>query len=135
MGDESFEALAAFLDNEPADPEEVARLLAGPEGQAALLDFALLKAAMQQDRTRPRRQFTASLEQRLAGRRGGWRRMLAAPRAAVAAAFLLTALAGFWLGTSTGSRAREDAGPPASARVVHFERGVDWHSASEQEGR
>jgi negative regulator of sigma E activity len=127
MREDPIAVLTAFLDGEITDADEVAAALTTPEGQAALIEVALLKIAMRQDQPLPRPDFVRALEARLASGTPWIRRAPAWPRVAMAAAVLVAILGGFWLGESRASR-REDQ-PPASSRVVHFQRGVNWQEA------
>jgi len=134
MEEESFETLAAFLDGDDVDSNHVAALLARPEGQAALLDFAMLKAAIRQDSARPRQTFVPETERRMAAAGVMWRRTVSRRRLAAAAALLAATVGAFWLGSS-GFRATRQDGPPVSTRVERFERGVDWTTGPFEEAR
>lgn len=127
MSEDSIAVLTAFLDGEVTDADEVAAALTTPEGQTALIDLALMKVAIRQDRPLARPEFVRTLEQRLAAPAPWMRRTLGWPRLAAAAAVLLGVLGGFWLGESRADR--QDNRPPASTRVVQFERGVNWQEA------
>jgi hypothetical protein len=112
MTDERYDVLSALLDREAVDPEMLARALDDPAGRAQLVDFARLRAQVQQEFaaddtvTSPSRQSTA-------------RRWLA--RAALVLLPLSLGLFGgaWWV-------EQREMRPPTPDRVVQFVPGVDW---------
>ena len=110
--EERFEVLSALLDREAVDPDALARALDDPAGRAQLVDFARLRARMQQE-------FSVDDSVTPTARRSTARRWLA--RAALVLLPLSLGLFGgaWWV-------EQREMRPPTPDRVVQFVPGVDW---------
>lgn len=107
----THEAISAFLDNEPFEPQALLDALADPDGRALLIDLLILQRLVQPSEV-------ASSVARPAGR-SPW---CNGARAAVAAAVLLfTSWAGYQLGERSTATA---SGPPAPTQIVKAQG--DW---------
>jgi hypothetical protein len=104
--------LSALLDRESVDPDALARALDDPAGRAQLVDFARLRARVQQE-------FSVDDAVLATSRRSTARRWLA--RAAMVLLPLSLGLFGgaWWV-------EQREMRPPTPDRVVHFVPGVDW---------
>jgi len=123
MDSQAGEILSAFIDGEQVDAVDLASALAKPGAREALIDFVRLRAAFADD-SRPSERFSQEMRSMLDGRR---RRLLSRPLRLVAAAavFVLATLGALDLGRRLRpQRAPDD--PPAVARVIRYEPGVDW---------
>ena len=98
------EVISAFLDDEPFDPQDLARALDDPAGRTLLIDSLMLRRIVQPTDVIP--PMTAAAP----ARRFGW-------RAAAAAAMFVVALAGGYLVGERRSIAPADEAPPPT-RVV-----------------
>lgn len=110
--DERYEMLSALLDRETIDPGALAEALDDPAGRARLVDFARLRAQMQQE-------FAVDDQKVAAPARSPARRWLAR------AALILLPLALGLVGGAWWVEQRE-LRPPTPDRVVQFVPGVDW---------
>jgi hypothetical protein len=110
--EERFEVLSALLDREAVDPDALARALDDPAGRAQLVDFARLRARVQQE-------FAVDDAVTPTARPSNARRWLA--RAALVLLPLSLGLFGgaWWV-------EQRELRPPAPDRVVQFVPGVDW---------
>ena len=110
--EDRFEVLSALLDREAVDPAALARALDDPAGRAQLVDFARLRARVQQE-------FAADDGGIAAPARSRARRWLA--RAALVLLPLSLGLFGgaWWV-------EQRHLRPPTPDRVVQFVPGVDW---------
>jgi hypothetical protein len=117
----THECIAAFLDNEPFDVEELRRSLATDEGRAFLIDSLALRDLVQPD--------DAAIVVGISHRRP--MRWLA-----VASAVALCSLSGYWMGQrqATGDAPMAAVVPdgpqapvPVPSRVIRLEPGVTWH--------
>ena len=111
---EAREVLSALIDREPVDPDVLAMVLEDAGARAMLVDFVRLRRLVETETGEH------SIEPfRAAGART--RRDPARLAAAAALVVLSVGLGGWWLlDTSSGEE------PPTPARVLRFERGVDW---------
>jgi hypothetical protein len=99
---ETHEVISAFLDDEPFDAQQLAKVLSDPEGRAQLIDLLALRQVMQPGKG------AMSMAQ---PKRGiGLRTMLAA------AAVLVALVGGYALGQRQSEIGRSEA--PAPTRVV-----------------
>lgn len=113
MTSEAREVLSALIDREPVDPDVLSEVLEDAAARAMLVDFVRLRRLVE---TETGEHSVESL--RAAGTRP---RRHPARLAAAALVVLSAGLGGWWLlETSSGDE------PPAPARVLRFERGVDW---------
>lgn len=110
----SHDVIAAFIDNEPFEPEQLSTALADPEGRALLIDLLALRRLAQPVDALPA----------IAGRTGRRRRIVGT---AIAAAAMVVAIAG---GYHWGERANSSgqSTPPVPARVVSG--GSAWHDVT-----
>jgi hypothetical protein len=118
---QTYECIAAFLDNEPFDAEELRRSLATEEGRAFLIDSLALRDLVQPG--------AAAIPSATPRRRAS--RWLAA-----AAAMTLCCAGSYWAGLRTSDReasavvatpAAAAAPMPAPSRIIRLEPGVTWH--------
>ena len=93
--------ISAFLDDEPFNPDDLARALSEPDGRALLIDLLALRQLMQ-----PK---DAGIVDRRP-KPSGWRVLLAA------AAVLVAMVGGYFVGQRQIETA--SAAPPAATRVV-----------------
>jgi hypothetical protein len=121
MRAESGEVLSAFVDGESFEPSEVAAVLAEPGARDMLVDFVLLRRAVEAGEE-PSPEFVSEMRARLRPRRvPRGLRLLAA-----AAVVMLAVLGALDLGGLGWSVPTKDA-PPAASRELRFDPGVDWH--------
>ena len=114
--------LSAFCDGEPVDPDALATALDDPSGRHALVDFARLRAVVND----PSEPLPASLS-RLRARPS--RFAMAIPLPAVAALVVLVLLGAWMLPRPSWIPVRStDQQPPTPARVVQYTPGVDWQN-------
>lgn len=94
MNQQYVEVLSAFFDGEAVDPDLLASSLEDPEATTFLLEFARLRRAVQEDRSRPDEEFCEAVRDRLAREeaRGQLRRRFL--RTSLAASLMLAAAAG-----------------------------------------
>lgn len=111
------EVLSALIDGEAVDPDTLERVLADTDSRSLLVEFVRLRNAITRDDEAASavRYTDAQFRMRYSRRRSVlW----------IAAGILLLLVSsggGWWL----GARFAQD-GPPAPARVVEFQPGVDW---------
>jgi hypothetical protein len=118
MSDTDTEVISAFCDGESVDPDALERAIADPAGRQLLVDCARLRDAFRRDE--------GALPPSLAKmRRTPVPRRPATPFLRLAAALLLGIGVGSYLLPQERGSQRS---PPAAARVVSFEPGVDWQS-------
>jgi hypothetical protein len=110
--EERFEVLSALLDREAVDPDALARALDDPAGRTQLVDFARLRARVQQE-------FAVDDAVTTAPRPSSARRWLAR------AALVLLPLSLGLLGGAWWVEQRE-LRPPTPDVVVRLVPGVDW---------
>jgi hypothetical protein len=116
-----IETMSALWDGEPVDPDALAAALGDTAARAALVDFARMRVAV--------RAGDAPLPSSLSTmRRSRGIARVRLPIAAVAALLLIVLLTGWMLPRPWAVESREDL-PPAPARTLTFEPGVDWQSA------
>ena len=115
-----IETMSALWDGEPVDPDALAAALADHAARAALVDFARMRAEVLAGAS----PLPASLE---AMRRSHAITRVRLPLGAVAALLLIMLFTGWMLPRPWAER-REDL-PPAPARTLTFEPGVDWKQA------
>jgi hypothetical protein len=116
-----IETMSALWDGEPVDPDALAAALGDPSARAALVDFARMRAAVRADES----QLPASLETMRSSHAITRVRL---PLGAVAALLLIMLFTG-WMLPRPWADSREEDLPPAPARTLTFEPGVDWQSA------
>lgn len=116
MQSDAREVLSALIDREPVDPEMLASLLEMPENRALLVDFVRLRRAVVEG------EVEQPFVPRYATPRPAW---LDQRRAWIGLAAGLLLVAGLGGGLWVGERLGRDA-PPAPARIVQFQAGVDW---------
>ena len=133
MTRQPMELLSAFIDGEEVDPRALADALAAPGAREMLRDFALLRAEVREDESRPSAEFYAEMDKVLEGnlgidRRPWWIRAIPVPAPALAAMVLAAVLVGGWatFGLRMGGDGDRPELPPKPDRVVRFEPGVDW---------
>ena len=112
-----IETMSALWDGEPVDPDALAAALGDSAARAALVDFARMRAEMRADIS----PLPASLGTM---RRSHAITRLRLPIGAVAALLLIVLFTG-WMLPRPWVESREDL-PPAPARTLTFEPGVDW---------
>jgi hypothetical protein len=120
---EAKEVLSAFVDGERVEADHLASALVEPGAREALLDFVRLRNALADD-SLPSERFVRVMKGQLGERRQS---ALARPLRLVAAVVVL-ALAGLGLldlRRRLGVESQPDQ-PPAVARVIRYEPGVDW---------
>jgi negative regulator of sigma E activity len=124
MESEVSEVLSAFLDGEAFEPSELAAALAEPGARDALVDFVLLRRALD-DGGEPSAAFVDSMRARLrwGPRRRGLQLM------AAAAVIVLAVLGALNLG-GIARPVQEGEAPPEPVRELHFEPGVDWQPSA-----
>ena len=126
MNTDKRELLSALVDGEPADPEELAEVLALPGAIDDLLDFLRLRARLEQHDETLSEGFQDTIRRSLGERRSRipvWGRYAAAIAALIAGAYAIPHL-------GIPRQPQEvPAGPPTPSIVLQFESGVDWHSA------
>ena len=115
-----IETMSALWDGEPVDPDALAAALGDPAARAALVDFARMRAEVWADAS----PLPASLATM---RRGHEITRVRLPLGAVAALLLIVLFTG-WMLPRPWAESREDL-PPAPARTLTFEPGVDWKQA------
>jgi hypothetical protein len=115
-----IETMSALWDGELVDPDALAAALGDPAARAALVDFARMRAAVRADEA-PLPASLATLQPSAGLAR------VRLPLGAVAALLLVVLLTG-WMLPRPWVESREDL-PPAPARTLTFEPGVDWQSA------
>lgn len=98
------EVISAFLDDEPFDPEDLAKALDDPAGRTLLVDSLVLRRIVQPTDAVPPTRVLVPV------RRYGW-------RAAAAAAIFVVAVTGGYLAGERRSEPPADEAPPAT-RVV-----------------
>ena len=118
MTDDPFETLSAFVDGETRDPVALAAALAAPGAREALVDFVLLRAAVQADTSVPRARALVGVRAETRGPRGA-RRFRARWLVAAAAAVLLAA--GLWAIRPAAKHPERAATPPTPTRDVTFD--------------
>ena len=112
------EVLSAFSDGAVVDPDLLASALEDPRARAALVDFARLRAAVVSSRPLP--DSLARLRP-VAGRRPQlWAAVVGAAAMLVLVALTFSMVPRSWL-----VRDASDV-PPAPARVIRYQPGVDW---------
>lgn len=121
----NHECIAAFLDDEPFDAEELRRSLATEEGRAFLIDSLALRDLVQPDET--------PVAAQVRRRPSRW--------LTVAAAIAISAGGGYWLGQRAefmtplhASRIEAFTEPPAPrapmpTHVIRLEPGFTWYPA------
>ena len=111
---ENADVISAFLDDEPFDPDALARPLAQPGTPEVLIDFIPLRHVVSED---------AVVEQPIAKpARSRWRDL-------VAAAAVVAALAGGYAvgrGQTGPDPSGDDSSAPKPTRVVELRPGVEW---------
>jgi hypothetical protein len=125
-GRHDSELLTAVLDQEPVDHRQLGRLLGDPDACALLADLALLRAAAGDAAERPSSRFYTAMDRHLRPSAP-----LRIGRGLAAAAALALAVIGGWSLHERVDRPLEQPeapapAPPEPARILHFERGVDW---------
>ena len=121
MNDMHTEVVSAFCDGEPVAPDALERALADPDARRLLVDCVRLRTALR----RTDDMLPASLASLRRPQRS-WR-AVAVPLPIAAALMLVVALASYFLPRTQNPSI--SVLPPAPARVVHFEPGVDWQQA------
>jgi hypothetical protein len=144
-----IEVLSAFLDGEVVDPKRLAEALSAPGAREALRDFALIRAEVLADESRPGDAFYQTMGPLLAtpsapdatgarpSSRGEhaalpphqrwWAVAVPVPAAALAALAVLFVALGLWAWRPLGGRGEPGADmPPVPDRVVEWQPGVDW---------
>ena len=134
MNRDPLELLSAFMDGEAVDPAVLAEAFAVPGAKEALRDFALLRAEVLADDSRPTSAFYTRMTGLFASsppHRSWWAVAVPVPALALAAAAVLVVALGVWAWRAPGLPTSHifDA-PPAPDRVVVFRPGVDWKSYS-----
>jgi hypothetical protein len=115
-----IETMSALWDGEPVDPEALAAALGDPAARATLVDFARIRVEVRAgDAPLPSSLTTMRRSQGIARVR--------LPIGAVAALLLIVLFTGWMLPRPWALQSRE-AEPPAPARTLTFEPGVDWQS-------
>ena len=115
-----IETMSALWDGESVEPDALAAALADPAARAALVDFARIRAEVRADVSA----LPASL---VTMRRSAATTPVRLPLGAVAALLLIMLFTG-WMLPRPWAESREDL-PPAPARTLTFEPGVDWKQA------
>ena len=116
MNEMHSELMSAFVDGEPVDPDSLAAALQDDEARQVLVDFVRLReAARRADREMP--PSLATLR-----RKPAWQ--MTVPLPAVAALVLVALLASWFM--PRAARIDGPPDPPAPARTLTFEPGVDW---------
>ncbi|HEX5042610.1 MAG TPA: hypothetical protein VFV75_06870 [Candidatus Polarisedimenticolaceae bacterium] len=126
MRPELAEAVAAFVDGEPADAALLAQALASDEGRTLLLDSMLLRAAVALDPSEDLQDLDRRVMRALAAEE---RPRFRAPVWAAAAAALLVLALGIGAALRAWRRGAAE-GPPPATREITFTYGVDWRAQS-----
>lgn len=100
----NHDVISAFLDDEPFEPQALAEALADPDGREVLIDFVLLRHAVQLDESAVSAPHAPPL---------GIKKPL---RWAAAAALVVALVGGYELGQRESTD--DSPGPPAPTRVV-----------------
>jgi len=133
MNTDPIEILSAFIDGEEIPPRELAEALAAPGAHDALRDFALLRAAVREDESRPGPHFYAETERSVRHAAGPrwWTRKVRVPVLALAASILLIVALALWAGLAGQLASPAIDAPPEPDRIIHFRPGVDWNVSHE----
>ena len=136
MSEDRIELLSAFLDGEPVPWADLAEAFHAPGAQAALRDFALLRAQVQEEEYEPSAVFYRDMRQALDARpevRPWWSRKLQISLPALAVAAFLVIVVGLWAIFTDRHPGPEAARPPVPDQVIHFEPGQDWSGLRSEE--
>src|SRR5262245_61013507 len=96
----AHEVISAFLDDEPFDPQELAKALDDPAGRTLLVDSVLLRRIVQPADALPAMKVLVPL------RRYGWRAL------AAAAMFVVAVASGYLLGGQRSTESLNEAPQP-----------------------
>ncbi|MDX1389890.1 MAG: hypothetical protein R3344_11910 [Acidobacteriota bacterium] len=134
MSADSFELLSTFLDGEEVDAGELAEALARPGARETLRDFALLRADVRDDPSRPSPAFYEQMDRifdRETGRpRRWWSSWVPVPVPALAVLVVVAVALTAWIGLPrVFEQPPAEPQPPQPTRVIHFEQGVDWRAS------
>lgn len=118
MDDQFSEAVSAFLDGEPVDPDALSAALDDAPTRQALVEFVRIREAT--------RQVDGPLPASLAALRASrpWWRRPVLPLPAAAALVLVVLLAGLLMPRAWQAEGPPE--PPTPTRTLTFEPGVDW---------
>jgi hypothetical protein len=124
---EDFEVLSAVLDGEAVDIERLKSALEDPDGRRTLVAFVQLRQVRASEaRALPSQDFYKRRHAEEIS--SGWsilKRRVSLPLAA--AAILVAMLIGSLVNVDLIRQRGAKPTPPAPARVLRFEPGVDWH--------
>jgi len=113
---------------------ELAEALTRPGAREALRDFAMLRADVRDDPSRPGPAFYEKMDRILGekpvSRRRWWSSWVPVPVPALAALLVVAVAITVWLSLPLVRENRPaDAQPPEPTRVIHFEKDVDWRAS------